>query len=74
MTISFELNPKASRWLQRRSRELGVSPDALAGEIIEGSEAADGFRVLASEISEDVRDRGLTDEKLTELLDGETYE
>ena len=74
MTLSLDLNPKASRWLKRRSQELGVSPDALAADIIERREAAEEFRRLTSEISEAAREQGLTDEALAELLDGEMDE
>lgn len=74
MTVSIQLNPRASRWLQRRCQELGVSPDRLVADLIERKEAADQFRALSSEMSAEARERGLTEEKLTELLDGETYE
>ena len=74
MTVSLNLNPRVSEWLLRRSQELGVSPEEFAADIIEGREAADEFRTLSRELSQKAANRGLTSEKLTELLDGETYE
>ena len=74
MTVSLNLNPRTSQWLKRRSEELGVSLNEAAADIIERREAAEEFRALSREMGAAARERGLTPEKLTELLDGETYE
>ena len=74
MTVSLTLDPTLSDWLRRRSQELGVPPDEVVRGVLERKQAAEEFRALAQPMSDEARARGLTDETLTKLLDGETYE
>lgn len=68
------LTPDLSRWVSQRSRELGMTPDEVVSDALRRQRAVSEFRALTSEIGEEARRRGLTAEKLTDLLDGETYE
>lgn len=74
MTVSVDLSRDLSSWLRRRSRELGVSESELVADVLRRKQAAEEFRALTAEMSAEARARGLTAEKLTELLDGEKYE
>lgn len=74
MTVSVTLSPRTSRWLERRSGELGVTPEQIAADIIERKETSEEFLALSREVGTRAAERGLTDEVLTGLLDGETYE
>ncbi len=67
-TLSLSLPDDASRWLRRRSRELGVTPDAFVADLLARRQAADEFRTLSAGIAQRARDRGLTDEALADLL------
>ena len=70
-TVSLSLPDDASRWLRRRSRELGITPDAVVSDLITRRQAADEFRALSAEVGQRARDRGLTDEALADLTDGD---
>lgn len=74
MTVSVDLNRRLSRWVRQRSEELGVSPSDLVADVLRRKQAAEEFRVLTTEITDGARRRGLTEEKLTELLDGEAHD
>ena len=70
-TVSLTLPDDASRWLRRRSRELGMTPDAFVSDLITRRQAADEFRALSGEVGQRARDRGLTDAALADLLGGD---
>jgi hypothetical protein len=70
-TVSLSLPDDASRWLRRRSRELGVTPDAFVSDLLARGQAAEEFRALSDDVGRSARDRGLTDEVLADLLDGD---
>ncbi len=72
--LSLQIKGKASNWLRKRSRELGIPPEAIVEDLISGQEAADEFLGLSEEVGRYARAQGLTSEKLTGLLDGEVHE
>lgn len=72
--LSLQITGRASAWLRRRSRELGISPAALVADLVARHEASESLQALSEKASAHARARGLTPETLTELLDGETYE
>ena len=74
MTISLQLNRDLMAWLQRRSQQLGVAPETLLADNLKRERFADEFRALSQTMTAEARAQGLSDETLTELLDGETYD
>ncbi|MEM6326460.1 MAG: hypothetical protein AAF791_05020 [Bacteroidota bacterium] len=73
MTVSIS-NRDLSGWVRRRSEKLGVSPDDVVADVLRRQRAAEEFRALSQDLSAAARDRGLTADALTDLLDGEVYD
>lgn len=67
-TLSIKLEDRLVNWLRSRSAESGVSPEELVEETLRRQELSERFMSLTEEIGQEAVARGLTPEKLDELL------
>jgi hypothetical protein len=69
-TISIKLEDRLLEWLRARSYEAGMTPEEVVADTLRRQELSERFLTLTKEIGEKAARRGLTQEKLDELLRG----
>lgn len=67
-TISIKLEDRLLEWLRARSSEAGMTPEEVVADTLRRQELSERFLALTEEIGGKAARRGLTQEKLDELL------
>lgn len=69
-TLTVELDERTLVWLREEGARTGKAPAEVAAAILTRHLGADELLALTTRMSETARTRGLTEEKLDELLGG----